>query len=113
MNQPGSTCPTKQPPTNRPSGLGSIAAPWQNAAAPPLLQGAFRGARPGPLSDALHPGVIQAAERFAEDAQRRLLASLPADAAARVKVVVSVHTDVEVGCLGGSWVVLIQERSSS
>jgi len=63
----------------------------------PLLQGAFRSAHPGPLSDALHPGALAAADAFARDAQRRLLASLPAAVAARVKIVASVHTDVEVG----------------
>lgn len=60
------------------------------------LQGALRRAR-GRLSDALHPGVVSAAEAFAVCAQRRLLAPLPAAAAASVKVVASVHTDLEVG----------------
>ncbi|KAI8469381.1 MAG: hypothetical protein J3K34DRAFT_513136 [Monoraphidium minutum] len=58
------------------------------------LQGAFRSAR-GRASAALHPGVVSEAERFAADAQAQLLAPLPEEAAARVRVVASVHTDLE------------------
>ena len=94
--------------------MGSVAAAWKDgssgdtrtgeaatglgAGASPLLQGAHRRAG-GRLSDSLHPGVVEAAEAFAVGAQRRLLAPLPAAGAARVKVVASVHTDLEVGAI--------------
>jgi hypothetical protein len=40
--------------------------------------------------------VVAAAEAFAVGAQRRLLSTLPAAAAGRVRVLASLHTDVEV-----------------
>ncbi|KIZ02968.1 Protein PRY1 [Monoraphidium neglectum] len=69
------------------------AAPGARGSAP-LLRGAHRRAC-GRQSDALHPGVVAAAEAFAVGAQRRLLSTLPAAAAGRVRVLASLHTDVE------------------
>jgi hypothetical protein len=100
---PPSTSLLAPPPTA--AGMGDTSQAWAasdaanagsaGAAPPPLLQGAFRRAR-GRLGDALHPGQVAAAEAFAADAQRRLLAPLPAAANARIRVVASAHTDLEV-----------------
>lgn len=49
------------------------------------------------MSGALHPGVVQKAERFVAAAQLKLASSLPREVMGRLRVVVHIHTDVEVG----------------
>eukprot|EP00775_Hariotina_reticulata_P006829 gene6829-7046_t len=60
----------------------------------PLLQGARReaGSR---FSAAIHPGVVQKAERFVAAAQLRLCSSLPKEVLGRLRIVVQIHTEVE------------------
>jgi hypothetical protein len=48
------------------------------------------------VSGALHPGVVQKAERFVAAAQLKLASSLPREVMGRLRVVVHTHTDVEV-----------------
>ena len=48
------------------------------------------------VSGAIHPGVIQKAERFVAAAQLKLASSLPKEVMGRLRVVVHTHTDVEV-----------------
>lgn len=48
------------------------------------------------VSGALHPGVVQKAERFVAAAQLKLASSLPREVVGRLRVVVHTHTDVEV-----------------
>jgi hypothetical protein len=60
-----------------------------------LMQGTMRQVNTG-LSNAVHPGVVAKAQRFAAAAQLQLIATLPKEIRSMVRVVVAVHTDMEV-----------------
>ncbi|WIA40550.1 hypothetical protein OEZ86_013893 [Tetradesmus obliquus] len=59
-----------------------------------LLQGARREAGAA-VSAALHPGVLQKAERFVAAAQLKLASTLPREVLGKLRVVVQTHTTVE------------------
>ena len=60
-----------------------------------LLQGTMREVDRG-LSSAVHPGVVAKAQRFAAAAQLQLVSTLPKEIRGMLRVVVAVHTDMEV-----------------
>lgn len=68
-----------------------LSSPLQQA----LLQGARRTAGEA-VSAALHPGVVQKAERFVAAAQLRLASTLPRIVLGKLRIVVQTHTTVEV-----------------
>eukprot|EP00882_Tetradesmus_deserticola_P009822 GHRQ01010379.1.p1 GENE.GHRQ01010379.1~~GHRQ01010379.1.p1 ORF type:complete len:506 (+),score=131.29 GHRQ01010379.1:324-1841(+) len=74
----------------------SHAAPSHAASAlqQPLLQGTRREAGAA-VSAAMHPGVLQKAERFVAAAQLRLASTLPREVMGQLRVVVQTHTTVE------------------
>jgi hypothetical protein len=60
-----------------------------------LLQGTRREAGAA-VSAAMHPGVLQKAERFVAAAQLKLASTLPREVLGKLRVVVQTHTTVEV-----------------
>jgi hypothetical protein len=60
-----------------------------------LLQGTRREAGVT-VSAAMHPGVLQKAERFVAAAQLKLASTLPREVLGKLRVVVQTHTSVEV-----------------
>jgi hypothetical protein len=60
-----------------------------------LLQGTRREAGVA-VSAAMHPGVLQKAERFVAAAQLKLASTLPREVLGKLRVVVQTHTSVEV-----------------
>lgn len=100
---PESTASLDTPDTTHHHQHNTPQTPHSTHPSTPLQQNLLQGARRESgvkFSAALHPGVVQKAERFVAAAQLKLASSLPREVLGRLRIVVQIHTEIDVSATG-------------